>query len=134
MIKRTLYSLLCIMVLFGVVSNFAYAEEVTQTINLNFPQKNEITQSQTIHVPNLLEVTNIDVDNGNVNYEINGDNVIVTATNGTPVQVQTGGEYIPAETKYVEGQTNQIIIKTVMLELLKNTYTQEVTHPPIPNM
>ncbi|MEQ2529134.1 LamG-like jellyroll fold domain-containing protein [Bacillaceae bacterium CLA-AA-H227] len=95
MIKRTLYSLLCIMVLFGVVSNFAYAEEVTQTINLNFPQKNEITQSQTIHVPNLLEVTNIDVDN-----------VIVTATNGTPVQVQTGGEYIPAETKYVEGQTN----------------------------
>ncbi|RTR28103.1 LamG domain-containing protein [Robertmurraya yapensis] len=97
--------LLCIL-FFGSTGNIGYGKELVKTKNVIFPESTLANQTQTINIPNLLGIESISVDNGEVDYSVNGDSVEITVSNGTPIKVQTGGEYIPSDTKYIEGHTS----------------------------
>lgn len=82
----------------------------TKTVSLLSNESKNATQTQTFTIDNLGKVKRISSDTGNVEIQsINGNEVTVKMTGGaTSRQVQTGGEYVEGESKYVTNQMNQI--------------------------
>ncbi|WCK57682.1 hypothetical protein PP175_26975 (plasmid) [Aneurinibacillus sp. Ricciae_BoGa-3] len=78
---------------------------VLKTQTVSFPSNNQQNRSQTVTIANLKQVQSVSVDNGNVSYSVNGNQVTVNVSNGYGTVVQTGGSYTPADTKWVSGQT-----------------------------
>ncbi|WCK57674.1 hypothetical protein PP175_26935 (plasmid) [Aneurinibacillus sp. Ricciae_BoGa-3] len=107
----TLLTLTCIVVgnlaILPVFHQDAYAyTAVTKTQTISFPSNSQQNRSQTLTIPNLKEVKSVTVDNGNVSYSVNGNQLTLNVSNGSGSTVQTGGSYSPADTKYVTGQTS----------------------------
>lgn len=73
----------------------------------NLPESTSRTQTHTITIPSLKEVENISVNTGTVTIEkIEGDKVTIRVSGGSySRKVQTGGSYIPADSKYIDGTT-----------------------------
>lgn len=82
----------------------------TKTVSLLSNESKNATQTQTFTIDNLGKVKRISSDTGNVEIQsINGNEVTVKMTGGaTSRQVQTGGEYVEGESKYVTNQMNQV--------------------------
>jgi len=73
----------------------------------NLPESTSRTQTHVLTVPNLKEITSIKVDTGTVTIEkIEGDKVTIKVSGGSySRREQTGGSYIPADSKYIDGIT-----------------------------
>lgn len=91
---------------FNVEQSNAATNPASKTKDFQFAQSTSQNQTQTINIPNLTKVNNITVDNGKVQWTVDGENIKLNLTGGTGKQVQTGGTYIPADTKFVTDQTS----------------------------
>ncbi|MDQ0271252.1 LamG-like jellyroll fold domain-containing protein [Cytobacillus purgationiresistens] len=108
MIKKVIFTLLCtILVINSIhVTNYVHADSFGKKTVL-FPTSPSIHQSQTISIPNLVKVDSVTVDNGEVDFDVNGEDINIKVSNGEAIPIQTGGDYIPEETKYVTEQTSE---------------------------
>lgn len=96
----------------------------TKTINLTSDELKSANQTQTFTVDDLGKVKRISSDTGNAEIlRINGNQVTVKMTGGaTSRQIQTGGEYVEGESKYVTNQTSQVYKDKAGFEGVLNKY------------
>ncbi|AEO93684.1 gp426 [Bacillus phage G] len=79
-------------------------------INKTTPESNQQIQTVAFKLDNLSKLNNVTVNTGNVEVvSVVGDTVTVKCINGASVrQIQTGGQYIPADSKTESGY-NRVI-------------------------
>lgn len=96
----------------------------TKTIILTSDELKSANQTQTFTVDDLGKVKRISSDTGNAEIlRINGNQVTVKMTGGaTSRQIQTGGEYVEGESKYVTNQTSQVYKDKAGFEGVLNKY------------
>jgi hypothetical protein len=59
-------------------------------------------QTKSVSIPNLLDVIDVSSNTGNVEYTIDGNEVLLNLSNGNITRrVQTGGSYTPSDNKTV---------------------------------
>lgn len=66
----------------------------TQTKTVEFPESTEQNRTQTITIPGLIRVKNVSVDTGRVNYTVNGDEITLTVSGGTPSRTDTPSKVV----------------------------------------
>ncbi|WP_165786736.1 LamG-like jellyroll fold domain-containing protein [Heyndrickxia camelliae] len=66
-----------------------------------FAESTNQNQTQRVTISNLSQVNSVTVDNGNVTYSVDGNDITLNLSKGTGYQVQTGGTYTPADSKTV---------------------------------
>lgn len=71
-------------------------------ISNTFPESTSRTQTRTLTIPNVKSVTRVTVNTGNVTFSVNGNTITFNLSNGSVSRtVQTGGSYIPSDSKTV---------------------------------
>ncbi len=71
--------------------------------SMSYPESTSQSQTQVLTLPNLKKINTVTVNTGTVSYSLTGNTLTFTLTNGAVSRtVQTGGSYIPADSKTVK--------------------------------
>lgn len=67
---------------------------LSKSMPVNFSESSSWSRSTTVTIPDLVRVTSVTVNTGSVSYSVNGNNVAINVSNGSPASSYTSSQYV----------------------------------------